>query len=728
MSDGQPSTPDTAATAVAPSPPRPRRGRGRPALLGLGVLAAVVVAGLAVRAVTSPTGGAGSPEVAVSALVAAMEAEDPLAALGTVAPDEVEALDPIYELVASQAEGLGFAPPSGSLVGLDVTTDLAYEVEGLGPELARVRVRGDIRLSAETDALGEETASAIEREAAIDGEDVGPRVAVDLTDEDLVVVDEDGADVRPFLVTVRREGRWYVSPLSTLAQYAVETLGLASPTPTTSAPSAGAEDPEAAVEELLIATGDADATAAGDLVAGAAGEVIRTYPEAMAGLIGRRGEDPSISLETLETEVDDREEGGVRVTVTRMEATLTTTDDQGEEAVATIAWDGRCLSVTEDEAEDRIGAPSAERCLTEGWRRVGLEDLSVVVVEEAGGWQVDPLATLTDRAEALVAGVTADDVLRVLGLTEGAEPTAQLRPGTATQVELNEAGYAVVAMELDRAEGIAVSTHLDPAVDDELMAHLVSPDGVRLTDLSLVEPQRTGRYLLVVSRRGFGPGRVTVRASPVVRRGLPVGEVASGEVSGPGDIVEYSVELDRGTDYALMLDGPDLTPTVLDPDGRPLAVGDGGPGGPGGPGEATFAAEVSGPHTVQVDAGLDGTGGAFRVGVRPVAPFLLGNGTSTEAEGTLGSSGDGALIDLTVQGGRAVAVNVMPATATLDPVLIVEDPESGDVLRRLDQDGPGRPEAVTFTPDETTTYRVVVEGSDRTAGVFHLDAALVGPG
>ena len=183
-----------------------------------------------VRAVTGGSGGASSPEAAVEDLAAALEEEDPVAALATMDPDEVEALGDVYESAAARAEAIGFAPDAAALGGVDIAlSGLRYDVDELGDGVAKVTVSGGADLTVTRDELGGRTEAVVERLAEEDGEEPEDRLEGELEDEDLVVTDDEGDEVDPFVVTVRRGGGWYVSPLHTAAQYGVEALGLDAP-------------------------------------------------------------------------------------------------------------------------------------------------------------------------------------------------------------------------------------------------------------------------------------------------------------------------------------------------------------------------------------------------------------------------------------------------------------------------------------------------------------------
>ncbi len=700
----------------------------------VGLLAVAAIAVVVVRAVTGDGGGASSPEAAVEDLATALDEEDPVAALAAMDPDEVEALGDVYEAAAARAQDIGFAPGTAALGGVDIAlSGVTYDVEELGDGVSKVTVSGgEADLAVDAGGLGDQTEAVLERRAELDEEGADADVDGTLEAGDLVVTDDDGGEVDPFVVTVERGGGWYVSPLYTAAQYAVEALGLDAPTLPAPDAGDGAEDPEGAVMDLLVAAGDSDGEATGDVTAGAAGDAVRSYAGALEGLVGRLGEDTSAEVDVLETDVAEREQGGTAVTITRLEGSLTYTDDDGDEQVADVTWDGTCLDVetrsegdgdseamTDDE-ETGSAVATSDLCLTDGWERIGIDALTVVAVEEDGGWRVDPLATLTDYAGAVVPELDGPTILRLVDYPELAEPTGSVTPGAPTEVELNDAGYAVLTLDATAGEAFTVSTELTGDVDDFLQAFLVAPDGSYQSAFDLIDPEESGQYLLVVGKDGFSPATASVRISRLVRRDLEVGVSTSGGIGQPGDIVEYAVDLDADATYQLVYNEPDLGYTVIDPSGSSLdlTVAD-------DEGSATFTTGEAGTYAVRVDGGTDDATGSFRVNVTEVPPFVLGNGTSAEASGTIAAPGDSQFIDFTVQGGREVLVDVTADAPAFDPVFIVKDPATDTELRRFNSGGPGEGESVSFTPDTTTTYRLEVQGSASTVGPFTLTATLV---
>ncbi len=693
------------------------------ALVAVGAVAAAGVGFLVVRATTGDGGGgADDPEAAVVSLAEAFEAEDPVAALAVMNPDEVEALGDLYESAASRAEALGFAPEAKTLAGIEVElTSTTYEVDEVGEDLARVTIGGKADIDLTRSSLADRTASVVEQAGRAEDDEDGYESGRSTVTADDLTLDGDEGPVEPFVMVVERDGGWYVSPLYTAAQYVVDTQGLSAPELPTPEAGTGAESPEDAVRDLLVAAGTLDGAATGDLVDGEGGAAVRTYQGALERWVtDAAGEDTSAEVETLETEVTEREDGGSRVVVTALEGTVTWTEDD-EEQVRTVSWDGECLSVTEPSDMDDEESSDPAFCLTESWRAVGVDELAVVVAED-DGWRVDPLATVTDYARAMLPELTEEMVLRGVGYPEVAEPVGAVTIGEPTSVELNDAGFAVLTLEVEAGRPFTVSADASGDEGDEgdgdLDAFLITPEGEYESAYSLVEPSESGEYRLVVGSDTWAAATVEVNVSEVTREPLTLGATVDGAIDGPGDVVEYEVELEADLAYEVTFSSTTLDLMVLDPEGLSVDLVESTDT------TSTFDADSAGQYRLRVDGGFDEETGSFRIGIAEVADFVLGNGSSPTATGDVAAPGDLQFIDLVVLGGRAVVVDVVPDGATLDPVFYVLDPATDEELARFDDAGPGELESVIFTPDVTTTYRIQVAGSAGTTGTFTIEARL----
>lgn len=703
------------AGAPAPAAGRSRKGLAL-AVVGVGVLAVAAVGVLGVRALTGGGGGASSPEAAVEQLAGAIEEEDLLAALDVLDPDEVDALVPVVEAAQGRAEELGFAPEASTFGGIDVSiTGAEYRVDQLGDGVARVRLAGgSADVDVERSALGRlsEAITGLDDEEPFEGGEVAA--------SDLELETEAGT-VDPFLVVVERGGRWYVSPAYTAAQYVVEAFGLDDAEIPAPDAGDGADDAEAAVRALLEGAGAVDGRQVGDAVAGPLGAVVRAYADPFEQVVGGDVDDVTTTIDTLDTSVEDREGGGQRVVVDALEGTVSWTSSDGDGS-STVSWDGTCLDVGDVSDDDAEGGETVggdhDFCLTQGWERIGIDQLAVVAVEDGGSWRVDPVATVADYAEAVVPDLTEAVVLRALDVPDAIAPSAELAQGDRTDVDLNEAGYAVVTF--DAADGdrftVAVSSEDD---DDEVLATVIDPDGERLSAFSVIDAIG-GTYRLLLGTEAWAAGRLSVAVSPVASEDIAVGDTVDGSIEA-GSVVEYSVDLDLDATYVLAFDNEDLVVDVYDPDDLLVELSEDAEADPP---TDTFTALVSGTYKIRVDGGFSGATGSYSLTLDQGEPFVLGNGSSPDANGTLTGPDDEQYIDLLVRAGREVRADITTTTPELDMVVILRDPETNEEIDRFDDAGPGEGEAISFTPDVDTTWRIAVQGKNDTTGDFVVEATL----
>ncbi len=286
----------------------PRRNRRRAA--GIGATIALVAGGLGLTTIAlqgaAEPGGADSPEAAVRDFADALAGEDVLGMIDVALPEEVTSLRAAFDEATVQARRLGLLDEAFALdgvAGVDVTVDeLVLRTDEIDTDLAAV-TSTDGRLGATFDAAAFPLGRLI-RDA--DTEIPDGAAARDLAAE-------------PFtLVTLRREGRWYVSLGMTIAESVRTGRGAALPD-SLGLLSQGSASPEAAVETFYQRLADLDFAGVAALAAPGEGDVFRRYaslwlPPIEEGVAAVRADGVTISLTDLHLQrvVD----GDGRVTLT----------------------------------------------------------------------------------------------------------------------------------------------------------------------------------------------------------------------------------------------------------------------------------------------------------------------------------------------------------------------------------------------------------------------------
>jgi hypothetical protein len=510
-------------------------------IAGLGVVTLLTVGAVAVQALVGGGGdGANSPEAAVARLVDAVAAEDPVAAVAALAPDEVQSLGDLVTEIEDRAQDEGLAAEGDTFAGIDLTADdMEYEVDELGDGVARVTITdGTLGYSFDPDQLSEQSRRLVDA-----GDSEGE---LDISDE------AGGFGEDAFLVAVRRGGSWYVSLAYTLAEYVVDGLDLpeadfdAEPDLRDPAP-----DPEAAVIDLVEALGQGDAR---EIAAGLPEDewrVLVPYEDALSELLeGSDGEGLDADLEVTEAALDvqDLGDGARRVKILSAEGTVEGSD--GEE----IEWelDGWCFRTSGDEElwDELCDAVEGSYLA----RTVQDEAPSVVVVEDRGGWVVSPVRTVLDSVRAALPDLDHDIIVTMLGRPDLVAPDGEAPFGEAFEVELGSAGVAT------RTITAAADAELIVTVDDSTWWYLVDQDGDELDygdDGYLVEEGR--EYLLVLQRQErAGAAPVTVTVGQVVHEDL--GEVSlsgtvDGTLSAAGPVRRSTFTLDREVSAEIEVDG-----------------------------------------------------------------------------------------------------------------------------------------------------------------------------
>ncbi|MCY4036016.1 MAG: hypothetical protein OXF64_00975, partial [bacterium] len=228
-------------------------------LFGLAFLG--LVAYSAVSSIPSTDRGAESAEKAVQELLDALSREDVLAVIGVMAPFEVGSSADLYPDIVDLAAAAGAIQSTDWLAGMDFA---AEEIEMrstlLHPDVAMVSmVSGRFEMNLDDSVadpalaeLGGLRASLTVQEALGDIDDAMRRANRALEEVGISPFRLRAPD-ELFVMTVRRDGRWYVSASYTAAEYARQSLDLPAADFTASredAP-AGADSPSDVITDMV---------------------------------------------------------------------------------------------------------------------------------------------------------------------------------------------------------------------------------------------------------------------------------------------------------------------------------------------------------------------------------------------------------------------------------------------------------------------------------------------
>lgn len=536
----------TVASAAGPDAGEPRfvavdeqgsGGTGKFVGLGLGVVGLVVVGFLAIRFLLggSDVGGASSPEAVVEEMVAAINAQDALAVVDLMAPDELDGVDQLVEDGAQYIDDLGL----DSLVGddddrsdfglaIDIEADrIDVSMEGDDAAIVSFEVSGDI------EATGDEAV----RETIGDDE-----ISFDSRDLDDSFPTRSG-DIE--VIVVKLDGKWYLSPMLTTGHYIVEAAGL---------PSGeydeiggdrdpGADSPAEAIDALVDVINDPDADALAAVLGGGEGRVALAFRDAI--------DDAFAEIDTgdfrYEVSVSTDDLGSGRVELEEIK--LRVVGDFGDDATVTIEDDCLILRdngdlVSDDCLLDVLDLPSGSELDTTLW---------LDTIEEDGGRRVRVVPTITDVLGRFFTVI--DDRQTLLFVTDNAQrdDANVVEPGSDIEIDFDGQLYAVNEFEIEAGEVYNVTasegTEFDLFVDTEFGTlqrrfgtdFEAEVDGVaRVVTYSEIERDRECGALGCLPN---GEGRATLRIRQAGRQALPFPTRIAGDF-GPGDIRIFELEVE----------------------------------------------------------------------------------------------------------------------------------------------------------------------------------------
>ncbi|MGY1831657.1 hypothetical protein ACI8AA_14695 [Geodermatophilus sp. SYSU D01180] len=631
---------------AGPSPAAPRKSR-RGLLVGAGGVAALGVLGAVGYVVVDQltgAGGADSPEAAVLELSAAASAEDAATALSLLPPGEVGPLVELYEDVEAKATSTGVAAEADPLAGFDLRLDdVRVQVEELGEDVAAVTVTGGT-VSWTVDPGQMQGALRIDADGDVREGAEGSADLVEVTTEAT-----DGAPLR--IMTVQRDGDWYVSPTYTLLEAWRTSQGLPAPdfTQELDLADTGADSAEAAVQQAAQAAASYDVDGLLDLLSPDEAAALYQYRDAVVTALHRDGALAELQsegqLEITSVDAVAGEEVGDHTPVTVRSASGGVYDDDGDYTSWTL--DRTCVSWNED--GDTDGACLDEVFADEGLApetAAGLDALTVLTQEVDGRWYLSPLATLVADVRQAVSDMDADAVATVLGVPQFGGVDGRLEDGAT--VDGTAAWNQPALYEIDVPAGSVVST----CVEGDAYASLYGPEG-RPAGEGAGLATEGGVHRVVVVGTGDEPEGFTLRPvlSSVEQVTLPAVVEPTGEDACGWRVLEFQAT--AGEPLLFSTEGGSGV-EVTTPGGETVwATG--------------FVPEESGAHRVTVPADQP-------IGIEPLTAALAIGGSAVVSEDETGSAlqyvllreGESAQID--VQGVGTTVPSVELYTADYDYV------------------------------------------------------------
>jgi hypothetical protein len=507
---------------------RRNRSPWRNAVAVAGIAALVGVTMVAVTAI-GDRGGSSSPDGAVRELAKAIDAEDPLAAVDVLAPDEVRSMRATVDAAQRKAADVKLVEQaSAPFSGLDLRVDdLTLATEQLADGYVKVHLTGGT-ISAKTNP------SEFSRSLQHVTRNGGAASA----SSDLATVRP--FDTDPFVVAIRRDGNWYVSAAYTALEYvrAVNDLPAADYGSALAA-NLGADSPQAAAREFVTALGSEQWDTVFALLPPA--EIpAYDYRAGLAELFNRQ--DFGFTVKVLDATAETH--GDTATVSVAASGTYPTSDGQG-------SWDlaDKCVRVTypyEDGPDVPYGFCLADRGIFpfdifDAAPREGSR-LQVQAVQRDGRWFISPVATGLQVLDAWVGNFdqrTLYSVTRDYGALP-ADGTLAL----GRELAVSPAGFGLAyAYEFDGVANqrvVGQSTSRGRAFGAS--GGIYGPDGNEIPNSwgvvagQVVRLPATGRYRLVIL-----PYRDDVHVTLWDAKDAPKG------VAQPGDFESCTTEPGGGT-------------------------------------------------------------------------------------------------------------------------------------------------------------------------------------
>lgn len=389
--------------------PRPRRRGVFKAVVVVVVVALAAAAGFVVnRLIVSKVGGATSATGSVERFVDALEAKD-WTALGLVLPpDETYQLAGLFRDTGALQEKVGGTADSldDQFDGVRVdVSDLSLSTDDIGTDLTKVSIdRATILIEVDQktaeslagpfSAIGPGAIDELSLKVSIDGSRISYEISSGSdSDSGTTTTTIGGREQAPFLMSVKRDGGWFVSPMFTATQYVAEELGW--DTADSRESDVTFDSPEAAANGFVDALAEtietADINHIADAMGGVESRLLRTYAPGINDELGSSpdialGSDTQITVRDTEFDVARGENGQARITIENIEVSL-------DGRRASFDFDGDCLHATVDGEQDEGTCISDHgEFATRLYNSFG----HVVAAPTDGGWKISPVATYFD--------------------------------------------------------------------------------------------------------------------------------------------------------------------------------------------------------------------------------------------------------------------------------------------------------------------------------------------
>jgi limonene-1,2-epoxide hydrolase len=410
----------------------------------LGLIGYMVISGLLGRG----PAGAGSPEDAVKGFVTALQSKDAAAIAAALDPNEERQLVPLVEQVQKTAEAAGVTKKGQELAGIDVKiANVTYDSKNLSERLARVDITGG--------TIAVVTGDKSKLPLALQSLIVDPSLkCVDLGKLNWVQTNN-RRDSRPFVMVVKEERGWFVSPLFTGAELLAQAQGVLGSYPD-ALPTATTEKTAAdAVKQFLKAVASKNPDAVLARLVPQEQSVLRTYDRLWRPYLNEAMSTEAWNATNLQVSVNkmtdtDLGDGSTGVAI-----------ESADVAVASISGSGN-YSLEKDCVQ---GAGNGAQCL-KSWNSYnsGLSEsaqqggtsarVSLVAVKTGDAFAVSLLGTAAATSRSALAALDAKEIFRGFDMKFLLPTGGSL--GVGQQLTIDAASKDNVTLRVDKEANIVL--------------------------------------------------------------------------------------------------------------------------------------------------------------------------------------------------------------------------------------------------------------------------------
>lgn len=470
------------------------------------------------------SGGASSPEAALTGFVDAVNREDLLAAVSYLAPDEVSGVSVLVEDVLSYLD------------------DIELDPLGEGDELTLSITVDGIRADEVADHVALLTFDAMVDGGSADA--VGPLGLIlpdtfDADEEFDRAVDEVADELE--LVAIELGGNWYLSPLLTFGHLVTDAANLPRGDFAVIGEdrAEGHDGPEAAVDALIDAINGRDVEDLASTLADGEARVALVYADALDDLLA---EIPARIDWEVSARASDRDDDRVEID----EVTVVAADGEN---VVTVEVNGDCVT-----ASDLADQPSRNCVLDDLPTDERIADDLTLLTTESDGTRLELIGSASELVSRFVGVFDRQSMLRALRLEvlDDAQPIAF---GEDVAVDFGETDYAVFEYTVPAGERSYVTLAEDDDTDAYYDTFVGQPDGTWRYDWieDEVSEQPVDVRLLVTSAvdrddcsivlcEPASTGTATVSLRSVGRQQVAFPTVLSGQL-GPGERILLEVDV-----------------------------------------------------------------------------------------------------------------------------------------------------------------------------------------